>query len=65
MKTPKIKPNQASTFHRDGTLSYWSVYRQQWVRDDVSDVLSNHNELSAMTGTERARIEKAATKNAD
>jgi hypothetical protein len=40
-------------FHRDGTVSYWSVYNQVYIRraSTVPD-----NELAAMSGKERARV---------
>ena len=45
----------APTFHRDGSVTYWSVYEQQWRRSrntrDISD-----REYSAMGGAERGRI---------
>lgn len=42
-----------TTVHRDGTVTYWSVYRQQWVhRARVID----HQELAAMAPAERRRV---------
>ena len=29
---PTIKTNAQSTFHRDGTVSYWDLYEQRWCR---------------------------------
>ncbi len=29
---PTIKKEYKSTYHRDGTISYWSTYQQVWVR---------------------------------
>lgn len=29
---PTIKPDETPTLHRDGTVSWWSVYDQQWRR---------------------------------
>jgi len=46
--TPKRKPNWANTYHRDGTISYWSVYEQRWQR-------TPDRELAAMDHTERKR----------
>lgn len=42
------------TFHRDGSVSYWSVVSQQWVRQSLSSIPDR--ELSAMTLAERERI---------
>lgn len=44
-----------TTLHRDGTVTYWSVYRQAWVRgaSDVPD-----EELAAMEGRERERVSR-------
>lgn len=43
------------TLHRDGTVTYWSVYRQQWVRKTatVSDA-----EFAAMPAANREAILK-------
>lgn len=42
-----------TTCHRDGSITYWSVYRQQWVRraEHISD-----SELAAMSFCERERV---------
>lgn len=41
------------TYHRDGTVTYWSVYQQQWIRkaSEVSD-----DELAAMSAQERDKV---------
>ncbi len=36
--TPKIKEQCRPTYHRDGTVSYWDVYQQQWARRPAQDV---------------------------
>ena len=41
-----------TTYHRDGTVTFWSVYRQQWVR---SGSLSDR-ELSSLSESELARV---------
>ena len=45
-----------TTIHKDGTVTYWSVYQQQWVRRvlRVPD-----QELAAMSADERARVVRA------
>lgn len=47
-----LPPIARATLHRDGSLTVWSVYRQQWVRTSrPSDEL-----LASMTTSERERI---------
>ena len=54
---PTIKENRANTYHRDGTVSYWDVYRQQWQRSSsVSDQV-----LASMNDAERARVQRHIT----
>ncbi len=36
--TPNWKPEGKSTYHRDGTVSYWDVYLQQWGRRPAQEV---------------------------
>lgn len=31
-KTTKTKSPYATTYHRDGTVTVWDVYQQQWIR---------------------------------
>ena len=40
--------------HRDGTVTYWSVYQQQWVRAPGVPA----RELAAMNERERARVQR-------
>jgi len=42
-----------TVYHRDGTLTYWSVYQQSWC---VHVVRIPDQELAAMNDTERSRI---------
>ena len=56
--TPTIKPNAASTFHRDGTVSYWNIYQQRWVRRAAADITATV--LATFSDKERARVERAA-----
>lgn len=52
MSTPNEKAKYASTYHRDGTLSYWDVMTQAWRRTDwMSD-----ETLSTVDASERSRI---------
>ena len=43
----------APTLHRDGTVTYWSVYEQQWVSHAAS---IPDQEYAAMNSDERARV---------
>lgn len=49
---PTVKENLSNTYHRDGTVSYWSVYNQQWQRKCIVP----NAELAAMNEGERRRI---------
>lgn len=51
---PTIKPDFQPTKHRDGTVSYWSVYQQLWVRTMSS--LVPDTELAAMGDGRRHKI---------
>ena len=51
---PSRKAGRANTYHRDGTVSYWDVYAQQWDRQRVSQI--PHHNLASMDAAERARI---------
>lgn len=44
-----------TTYHRDGTVTYWSVYYQVWVRR--ASIVSDR-ELAAMSGDERERVQR-------
>jgi hypothetical protein len=54
MTTKTQRDPYRATLHRDGTVTYWSVYQQVWVR---SDRLSDR-ELAARGPEERERIER-------
>lgn len=45
--------NVTTTYHRDGTVTYWSVYDQVWVHRamEIED-----GELAAMDHDERERV---------
>lgn len=60
--TPTIKPNYQTTFHRDGTVSYWSVYRQQWERK-AADAIADED-TAAMRSEDRERIQCMTPANA-
>lgn len=47
-----------TTYHRDGSVTVWDVYRQTWRRlraDEVADAL-----LATLSARERARIARTA-----
>lgn len=48
------------TFHRDLTVTYWSVYRQVWVREPADRICDA--ELAAMSESERKRIDRMVEK---
>jgi len=58
--TAATKPGQKPTFHRDGTVSYWSVYQQAWKRQNAA--LIPDRELAAMTPKQRTRAMKAVSR---
>ena len=39
--------------HHDGTITYWSVYRQQWVHRSAA---VPDRDLAAMSPAERSRV---------
>jgi len=46
--------NTTNKYHRDGTVTFWSVYQQSWTRCDAARI--DHAELAAMNDGERKRI---------
>ena len=55
--TPTIKPEMKMTIHKDGTVSYWSVYRQQWARESTFDLANKLTEdYLAMPSADKRRI---------
>ena len=49
-----------NTYHRDGTVTFWSVYQQVWTRCEASQI--DAGELAQMNDSERARIARMAAK---
>ena len=43
-----------TTFHRDGTITLWHVYRQQWVR--LAAAAISDETLATLSHRERARV---------
>lgn len=58
-KKPTIKPKQQITIHRDGTVSYFSVYLRQWRRTSAASLVDKHDDFSALTTDDRAIINDA------
>ncbi len=52
--TTTIKPQHKTTYHRDGSVSLWDVYQQQWVRTQAEAV--SDEVLASLTKPERDRI---------
>ena len=58
--TEETEMTLKNTYHRDGTVTFWSCYQQVWTRCDAARI--DHAELAAMSDTERARIARMAAK---
>jgi hypothetical protein len=54
--TPTIKPNCKTTFHRDGTVSYWNVFEAQWCRATPLSLFRRGEIMSSLPEGERGRI---------
>ena len=54
-------------FHRDGTVTLWNVYTQQWVRVSAQSLVAQCERpfgnmlLPTLPESERARIERVPT----
>ncbi len=48
------------TFHRDNTVTFWSVYEQRWVRCKASRI--SDAELASMSDSERRRVARIVAK---
>ena len=50
----ETKSAYGTTYHRDGTITYWDVFRQQWRRGaEISD-----RTLATMSPKDRERIQR-------
>ena len=50
----ETKSAYGTTYHRDGTITYWDVHRQQWRRgSEISD-----RTLATMSDKDRERIQR-------
>jgi len=54
--------NPSTICHRDGTVTYWDVYRQTWVRT-YADLMSDET-LATLTAAERTRVARHAARHA-
>lgn len=54
--TPRIKQNLGITLHKDGSVSFWDVYRQQWQRTWISEM--DHKIVASFSAEERSKIER-------
>lgn len=50
-------------YHRDGTVTVWDVYRQQWTRREASAVYADDRVMASLPHRDRLRIEAAAAGN--
>lgn len=57
---PHIKSGYRSTYHRDRTVSYWSVYSQSWQRTTAYNLTNRHDDYFALPPHERKRISNMA-----
>ena len=55
-RSPKMKDGMKLTTHKDGAVSYWSVYDQVWKRQPAATIPDR--EIAAMPYSDRRRIEK-------
>lgn len=54
-----------TTFHRDGTVTVWNVYTQQWQRLAATAIVTQRGAntlMPTLTNSERARIERMAAR---
>lgn len=60
---PTIKPQQEITIHRDGTVSYFSIYLQQWQRLSAIALTDRHDDFAALTSADREKINAAFSRH--
>ncbi len=49
-----------TTYHRDGTVTVWDVYRQQWTRRQASELALDNDVMPTLSGAERERVSAMA-----
>lgn len=58
--TPTIKTGYRSTFHRDGTVSFWNVLEQRWERRHAAHIPDAV--LATLNDAERNAIARQAAR---
>jgi hypothetical protein len=53
---PTYKPKQGITIHRDGTVSYWSVYRNVWDRVSARELQTRYADFQSLSDQDRIRV---------
>ena len=53
-----MKTNLKTKYHRDGSVTIWNIFRQQWVRMAATDVTAET--LATLNDAERTRIRRIA-----
>ena len=51
-----------TTYHRDNTITYWSVYEQVWKRVSIFFIVNNHDDFASLSDIERKRINNMINK---
>ena len=51
-------------YHRDGTITVWSVYTQRWGRLSAAVAVRDHSLMASLSSRERSRIERLAKNQA-
>lgn len=59
--TPKIKRGYQSTFHKDGSVSYWDIFCQRWSRQQAERI--SNNVLASMSAGEREIVTRMAAQS--
>ena len=54
----------ATTYHADGTIEVWDVYRQQWRRADARAVWADIRLMATLFDQERTEIRRIAQEDA-
>lgn len=52
--------NYQTRYHRNGTVTVWDVYQQQWTRREAASVYADAKVMASLSHAERARIEAMA-----
>src|SRR5690606_30604254 len=59
-RTNPMSLTYATTYHRDGTVTVWDVYAQQWTRCRARRLYDDDAIMATLTREDRARIEARA-----